>query len=50
MNEKNIKIEAYKEITDKLKEQFESAYTPAFYKTIENQINEVLDEMVGKQK
>lgn len=46
-NIKNIKIEAYKEITGKIKEQFQLAYTDGFYKTLENQINAILDEMVG---
>lgn len=43
-----IKIAAYIEITDKLKEQFANAYTPAFAKTLENQINDVLNGMVGE--
>ena len=49
MEEKNIKIEAYMELADKLKEQFEAAYRPAFYKTLENQINAVLKGLVGEQ-
>ncbi len=44
-----IKIAAYIEITDKLKEQFANAYTPGFAKTLENQINDILNEMVGEQ-
>lgn len=49
MEEKNIKIEAYMELADKLKAQFLEAYNDGFYKTLENQINAVLKGLVGEQ-